>query len=38
MRDLPLVEVTLTLALAYLVFILGEHYLHVGDYNLDYSA
>ena len=30
MRDLPLVEVTLTLALAYLVFILGEHYLHVS--------
>ena len=29
-RDLPLVEVTLTLALAYLVFILGEHYLHVS--------
>ena len=30
MRNLPLVEVTLTLALAYLVFILGEHYLHVS--------
>jgi CPA1 family monovalent cation:H+ antiporter len=30
MRNLPLVEVTLTLVLAYLVFILGEHYLHVS--------
>ena len=30
LRELPLVEVTLTLTLAYLVFILAEHYLHVS--------
>ncbi|HYD31543.1 MAG TPA: cation:proton antiporter [Azospirillaceae bacterium] len=30
MRNLPLAEITLTVALAYLSFILAEHYLHVS--------
>lgn len=30
LRDLPLVEVTLTISLAYLSFIVAEHYLHVS--------
>ncbi|MDP6704992.1 MAG: cation:proton antiporter [Alphaproteobacteria bacterium] len=30
LRNVPVVEVTLTICLAYLVFILAEHYLHVS--------
>lgn len=30
LRDVPLVEVTLTISLAYLTFIIAEHYLHVS--------
>ncbi|HYE51276.1 MAG TPA: cation:proton antiporter [Azospirillaceae bacterium] len=30
LRNMPLSEITLTVALAYLCFILGEHYLHVS--------
>ena len=30
LRNVPLVEVTLTICLAYLVFIVAEHYLHVS--------
>ena len=30
MRNLPLVEITLTISLAYLSFIVAEHYLHVS--------
>ena len=30
LRDLPLVEITLTISLAYLSFIVAEHYLHVS--------
>ena len=30
MRDVPLVEITLTLCLAYFAFVVAEHYLHVS--------
>ncbi len=30
LRDLPLVEISLTISLAYLAFVIAEHYLHVS--------